>query len=160
MNNLKIETRKRERPTTTKLEFGHNQMDNFSPSGFRERIITAAANLPHVTVGTSKVSEPSSVGFHLSASQGPENGFLYKGTNEFAHVHTTGFLHISMPPAMINLLIENGWAEIHPVTRRPDFYDNIVMVYAPVDEKELSFVIELIKISYNYALGIKDSSMS
>ena len=157
MNNLKIELRKRDRPTTTKLEFGHNQVNNFSPAGFRERIIAAAANLPYVTVGMSKVSEPSSVGFHLSTYQGPENGFLYKGTNEFAHVHTTGFLHISIPPTIIDSLIENGWAEIHPVTRRPDFYDNIVMVYAPMDEVKLLFVIELIKTSYSYALGAKES---
>ncbi len=153
MATLKIVPRKGERPNTKKIEFGHDQLDKFSPAGYRERVIEEIAKLPGVTIGRSQVSEPSSVGFHLANGKGPKDAFLYQGTIEFAHIHTTGFLHISMPVSLLQPLIENGWAEFHPVTKRQEFYDNILMLYAPTTEEELEFVIEVITVSYRNALG-------
>ena len=58
-----------------------------------------------------------------------------------------------MPHSLVQAIIENGWGEIHPVTKRKEFYDNILMLYAPTTEEELKFVIELIKVSYHFAKG-------
>ena len=156
MTRFNITQRKGERPNTKKIEFGHDQLEKHSPTGYRERIIEEISKLQCVTTGRSQVSEPASIGFHLANGKGPKDAFLYQGTIEFAHIHTTGFLHISMPHSFVQPIIENGWGEIHPVTKRPEFYDNILMLYAPTTEEELKFVIELIKISYHFALGDKE----
>jgi hypothetical protein len=91
MSSLKIIPRKGNRPGTKKIEFGHEQLDTFSPDGFREKIIEEITKWDAVTIGRSQVSEPSSVGFFVLDGKGPMDSFLFNNVKEFAHIHTTGF---------------------------------------------------------------------
>ncbi len=46
-----------------------------------------------------------------------------------------------------------GWAEIHPVARMGMIPENVVMLYAPRDEAEMTVVLELVRSSLQFARG-------
>ena len=74
---------------------------------------------------------------------------------EFAHLHPPhdGSLHLVLPPAEVNEVIENGWAERHPLAGRFGMPENIVMVYGPRDEDEFHVVEALVNASHAFAGG-------
>ena len=69
---------------------------------------------------------------------------------EFAHLHPPddGSLHLSLPPAIVEAVIDNGWAERHPLAGKYGLPTNIVMVYGPRDEAELAIVEALVTASH------------
>lgn len=139
------------RPHTTGLEIPHDQLDQPSPPAIREALLEFARQLPGIVIGQSLVSEPRSIGMRLPSSNAPREAFLWG--DEFAHVHASGFLHMTLPLKWIGPLIDAGWAEMHPITKRPEFPPTIVMVYAPRDADELAFVCDLVRLSYTFACG-------
>jgi phospholipase/carboxylesterase len=72
---------------------------------------------------------------------------------EFAHLHPRrdGSLHMSLPPAIVETVVDNGWAEYHPLAGKHGLPTNIVMVYGPRDEAELDIVSALVRASNAYA---------
>jgi len=74
---------------------------------------------------------------------------------EFAHLHPPddGSLHLVLSPTEVDQVIENGWAERHPLAGRFGLPENIVMVYGPRDEEELRVVEELVRASHAFAGG-------
>ena len=72
---------------------------------------------------------------------------------EFAHLHpvSDGSLHMSLPSAIVDAVIDNGWAERHPLAGRYGLPDNIVMVYGPRDDAELAIVVQLLRASHQAA---------
>jgi hypothetical protein len=74
---------------------------------------------------------------------------------EFAHLHppSDGSLHMALPPDIVDDVIENGWAERHPLAGRHGLPDNIVMVYGPRDDEELRVVEDLVRASHAFAAG-------
>jgi hypothetical protein len=140
------------RPRTTGLEIPHDQLDQPSPPDIRAALLEFAHQLPGTMIGQSLVSEPRSIGLRLPTSTAARDAFLW--ADEFAHVHASGFLHMALPLELIEPLIDAGWAEMHPITKRPEFPATIVMVYAPRDVSELAFVCDLIRLSYTNASGI------
>jgi hypothetical protein len=50
-------------------------------------------------------------------------------------------------------VIENGWAERHPLAGQYGLPGNIVMVYGPRDEGELAVVEDLVRASHTLASG-------
>src|SRR5882757_8385108 len=119
------------RPTTTGLEIPHDQLDQFSPPEIRAALIKEAEALPGVFTGPSQVSEPSSLALRLHQPRGPWEAFLHPSRDEFGHVHRAGFMHLTMPHPVITALTMAGWVEQHPISRRPEWPDTIVMFYAP-----------------------------
>ena len=113
-----------------------------------------AAALAGVTVGPSGVSVPGARAFHLPGSPREERESFMVG-REFAHLHppADGSLHLVMPPHEVDAVIENGWAEHHPLAGRPGVPANIVMVYGPRDEGELGVVEDLVRASHAFAGG-------
>jgi phospholipase/carboxylesterase len=71
---------------------------------------------------------------------------------EFAHIHPDGSLHVSLSPERAQEAIEMGWAEPHPMAA---YIGNLgmVMLYTPLDMKELDVVFQLIVDSYNFVTG-------
>jgi hypothetical protein len=72
---------------------------------------------------------------------------------EFAHLHpaSDGSLHMVLPPEVVDQVIENGWAERHPLAGQHGLPANIVMVYGPRDDEELEVVAELLRASHAVA---------
>ncbi len=139
------------RPETTPTN-PHTQLTQNAPPELQERIFAFASALPGVVVGPSAVSVPGARAFHLpDAAEGAREAFMVE--REFAHLHpaSDGSLHMALPPDVVERVIENGWAERHPLAGRFGLPGNIVMVYGPRDEDELAVVEELVWASHAHA---------
>ncbi|MFI9510800.1 luciferase family protein [Nocardia sp. NPDC052566] len=139
------------RPTTTGREIPHDQLDQFSPPEIRAALVAQAQELPGVFTGPSQVSEPASLALRLREPRGPWAAFLHPSRDEFGHIHRSGFLHLTVPQRFIAPLTEAGWGEPHPITRRPEWPDSIVMLYAPRDADELDLAIAVLRASWQQA---------
>jgi hypothetical protein len=139
------------RPRATRTN-PHTQLDQNAPPALQERIFALARALPGVVVGASHVSVPGARAFHLPGCQRPATaGFMLE--REFAHLHpmSDGSLHMSLPPGIVDAVIDNGWAERHPLAGQHGLPTNIVMVYGPRDEAELEIVEALVRASHQAA---------
>jgi hypothetical protein len=139
------------RPTTTPTN-PHTQLDQLAPPALQERVFAAASALAGVVVGPSAVSVPGARAFHLPSCAAPaRGGFMVE--REFAHLHprSDGSLHMVLPPDVVDTVIENGWAERHPLAGRYGLPTNIVMVYGPRDDAELVVVVDLVRASHAHA---------
>ena len=136
------------RPLTTGREIPHDQLDQFSPPEIRAALVDGARALPGVFTGPSQVSEPSSLALRLTEPAGPWEAFLHPSRDEFGHIHRAGFLHLTLPLELIGPLRTAGWVEPHPISRRPEWPDTIVMLYAPRDEAELSLATAVLHASW------------
>jgi phospholipase/carboxylesterase len=139
------------RPRTTSTN-PHTQLDQNAPPELQERVFSFAQSLPGVVVGPSHVSVPGARAFHLPHSACEEAG-AFMVEHEFAHIHPPrdGSLHMTLPPGIVEKVVENGWAEPHPLAGKYGLPGNIVMVYGPRDEDELQVVTELVAASHKTA---------
>jgi Luciferase len=139
------------RPETTPTN-PHTQLTQNAPADLQERVFALASALDGVEVGPSLVSVPGARAFHLPESAQPAREAFMVG-REFAHLHpeSDGSLHLTLPPDEVNRVIENGWAERHPLAGQFGLPTNIVMVYGPRDEQELAVVEDLVCASHALA---------
>ena len=75
--------------------------------------------------------------------------------NEFAHVHPPedGSLHMMLPEDAVPQIVDLGWAEPHPMATAGMIPLTAVMVYAPRDNAEIGTVLDLLRMSYDFACG-------
>jgi hypothetical protein len=149
-----LTTRRAGAPPETTPTNPHTQLTQNAPPDLQERVFAFASALDGVDVGPSHVSVPGARAFHLPTStQDAREAFMVE--REFAHLHpaTDGSLHMSLPPDVVDTVIENGWAERHPLAGRYGLPANIVMVYGPRDDDELAVVEDLIRASHTFATG-------
>jgi Family of unknown function (DUF5519) len=141
------------RPATTPTN-PHTQLTQNAPHGLQERVFAYASSMPGVVVGPSAVSVPGARAFHLPSSSSAAREAFMVG-REFAHLHpaSDGSLHMVLAPALVDSVIENGWAERHPLAGQHGLPANIVMVYGPRDDAELAVVEDLIRSSHALATG-------
>jgi phospholipase/carboxylesterase len=136
------------RPRTTPTN-PHTQLDQNAPVALQESLFARASALPGVVVGESHVSVPGARAFHLPGCRQPAPaGFMLE--REFAHLHPArdGSLHMVLPPAIVDAVIDNGWAERHPVAGKHGLPSNIVMVYGPRNDAELEIVLALVRAAH------------
>jgi luciferase-like monooxygenase len=141
------------RPRTTPTN-PHMQLSENAPDALQERVFEFARGLPGVVVGPSAVSVPGARAFHLPAGGHPSRD-RFMVEREFAHLHPSsdGSLHMILPPDVADRVIENQWAERHPIAGRFGLPFSIVMVYGPRDKGELEVVEDLLRESHRYAMG-------
>jgi luciferase-like monooxygenase len=139
------------RPSTTPTN-PHSQLSQNAPGDLQERVFNFASSLPGVTVGPSGVSVPGARAFHLPEREDAAHEAFMVG-REFAHIHPPrdGSLHMVLPPAVVDDVIENGWAELHPLAGKYGSPANVVMVYGPRDDDELAVVEDLLRASHALA---------
>ena len=144
------------RPRTTPTN-PHTQLDQQPVAPDAERLRAALATLvfamPDVEERPSAVSVPGARALWLSdvAARGPRDAFLI-GT-EFAHLHPAPdwSLHAALPPPLAQEATDMGWAEVHPVARHGLIPPNVVMIYAPRDDREVEIVAELVRRAHAFA---------
>jgi hypothetical protein len=139
------------RPRTTPTN-PHTQLDQQAPADLQEAVFAFAQSLEGVAVGPSAVSVPGARAFHLpGCTQAGRGCFMIE--REFAHLHprSDGSLHMTLPPEIVDRVIERGWAERHPLSGKHGLPNNIVMVYGPRDAPELEVVQDLVLASYQHA---------
>ena len=143
------------RPRTTPTN-PHTQLDQNAPAALQEKLFALVRVLPGVIVGPSLVSVPGARAFHLPWCRQPTPGG-YMVEREFAHLHPAddGSLHMTLPPAIVDTVIDNGWAERHPLAGKHGLPDNIVMVYGPRDDAELEIVAALVRAAHGHACPVE-----
>ncbi len=139
------------KPQTTSTN-PHTQLDQQAPADLQEQVFDFAQSLEGVAVGTSRVSVPGARAFHLPGCAHAGHG-CFMIEREFAHLHPRrdGSLHMTLPPDVVDGVIEHGWAERHPLAGKYGLPNNIVMVYGPRDASELEVVTDLVRASYEHA---------
>jgi hypothetical protein len=104
--------------------------------------------LRDVEIGWSAISVPYARGFHLKphAAKGPAEAFQ-RGSG-FGHLHPEhdGSLHLNLPPAHYDEVLQAGWGEPHPIS-------GAMLVFGPRDEAELEVVWRPVSASHNWATG-------
>ncbi|WP_157253794.1 luciferase family protein [Nonomuraea typhae] len=138
------------------MEIPHDQLDQFSPAHIRAALVERAQALAGVFTGPSQVSEPASLALRLREPAGPWAAFLHPSADEFGHIHRAGFLHLTVPLALIEPLQRAGWIEPHPISLRPEWPDTIVMLYAPRDEAELAVAAAVLDASWLQATSSRE----
>ena len=135
------------RPTPAR-HLAHQQLTQNAPPELQETLFERARALPGVQVGPSLVSVPGARAFFLEEqmAQGPASAF--QRGREFAHLHPAydGSLHLTLPPAAVQVVLDKGWGESHPISGTP-------MIYGPRDAQELEVVWHLLLLSYRFARG-------
>jgi hypothetical protein len=136
------------RPRTTSTN-PHTQLDQNAPLALQERLYELGRSLAGVAAGRSLVSVPGARAFHLPGCTHPSHGHFMVEC-EFAHLHPPydGSLHMTLPPDIVDTVIANGWAELHPLAGRYGLPANIVMVYGPRDDEEFPIVADLLRASH------------
>ncbi len=151
---LDLPPRSGERPETTSTN-PHQQKSQNPPPEIYELLLSKAFDLPHVKRRPSAISVPGAQALWLSeaVAGGPQDAFMIG--REFAHVHPPydGSMHLMLPPAAVEELLEKGWGEPHPLVRRGQIPPSAVMVYAPRDAAEVATVLQVIVAAYRFACG-------
>ncbi|MEM6794498.1 MAG: luciferase family protein [Acidobacteriota bacterium] len=153
MNNLPA--RRGPRPQTTPTN-PHAQLDQNAPEELQRETADFMFGLSGVREVTSRVSVPGSRAMWLeeSCEAGPPHAFMVG--REFCHLHPPhdGSLHMNVPRAVLEVAVEKGWAEQHPLAARGVIPENVVMVYGPRDREELEVVKALIAEAHAFASPI------
>lgn len=147
MDSFLAQKRKGPRPKTTSTN-PHTQLDQNAPAPLQEKVFEVGKSLAGVQVGRSLVSVPGARAFHLPNCSQQSGAFMVEC--EFAHLHPAhdGSLHMTLPPDIVETVIENSWAEFHPLAGQYGLPSNIVMVYGPRDEQEFVVVADLLRASH------------
>jgi phospholipase/carboxylesterase len=116
-------------------------------------ILTQARTWPSVQEGPSRISVEGARALILDAST--VIGTAAAG-QEFCHVHAHGdhSLHASLPLLLAAAAEEAGWAEPHFLVHTGQAPPTVVMLYAPRDDAERDIVMQLVRASYEFALGV------
>jgi hypothetical protein len=151
MQSFLTHVRRGRRPRTTSTN-PHTQLDQNAPIALQEKVFEIGKSLAGVAAGQSLVSVPGARAFHLTGCAHSSHG-AFMLECEFAHLHPPhdGSLHMTLPPKIVDTVIANGWAELHPLAGRYGLPTNIVMVYGPRDDEELSIVTDLLRASHAWA---------
>lgn len=140
------------RPRTTPTN-PHTQLEQNAPAELQEKVAEFMFGLQCVDEVPSRISVPGAraMWLHDSCHAGPRNAFMVG--REFCHLHPEydGSLHLNLPDDVLDVAVEKGWAEPHPLAARGLIPRNVVMVYGPRDDDELEVVKALIAASHAFA---------
>ncbi|MEV0201645.1 hypothetical protein [Nonomuraea sp. NPDC050691] len=74
------------------------------------------------------------------------------------HIRAALVAEAQAPMPLVEPLERAGWIEPHPISRRPEWPDTIVMLYAPRDEAELAVARTVLHASWRQATASSPSS--
>lgn len=152
---LELPKRRGTRPRATTTN-PHMQLDQNAPVDLQDRLRNHALALPGVSPGVSQVSVPGSVAFFLTApAEQPVLPDVLGGEWGHIHPHSDGSLHLNVPTALAEQLIEAGWAEFHCLVARGIIPPMVVMLYGPRDEEEFAVSAAIVEEAYLAAGGAR-----
>lgn len=132
----------------------HSQLSQNAPAHLQAKVRNHALSLPGVRPGKSNVSVPGATAFFLDRPPGiPQVPDLFGG--EWGHIHPEddGSLHLTVPTALAEQLIELGWAEYHNVVTQGLLPPVIIMLYGPRDDREVEVANTILDAAYAAAGG-------
>ncbi|WP_253259840.1 luciferase domain-containing protein [Subtercola boreus] len=131
------------------------QLTERSPAALWGRLVGAVFELDGVVEGHSQVSPPSSRAVFLAdqlVERAPETSLAPGRRLEPVHLHgvTDTSIHLCLPAERGAELTDLGWGEPH---QYEDFGTEF-MIYGPRDERELTFVLSVVRESIGFARGL------
>lgn len=147
-NPTALPERKRARPPTHQ-GMPHAQIGIQPVVAINAELFRRSFSLPNVQNRPTVISVPGARALWLTENVSLAHPEVIARGREFAHIHPDGSLHLSLPPERAREAVEKGWAEPHPIASYLGI-EGMVMVYTPLDEKELDVVFQLIVESYNF----------
>lgn len=108
------------KPTTTPSN-PHMQLNQQPPDRtLVNELMNWAFSLAHITQQHSKISVPGAQAMCLSQNKMCSQCNAFMVENEFAHFHPApdGSMHLGLPLADAEYVIEQGWGELHPVVKK------------------------------------------
>lgn len=131
----------------------HTQIGVIPPDGIMEKLANFCFSLPHVTEEPTQISVPGARALWLDNSVHAAHPETMLVGREFAHIHPDASLHIPLPKGRADEIIQLDWAETHPVANRVGV-PGLVLIYTPMNDKELQVVKQFIRESYEYVTGL------
>ena len=156
MTSMDLPLRAGDRPRAT-ATLPHSQLDQ-QPASTRDldSVLAEAATWPHVTLQPSRIAVEGSRALVLTddADTGPTEAFMIG--REFCHGHAGGdsSLHAALPPHLATAAQQAGWGEPHYLVHTGQAPPSLTMLYAPRDEAERAVILRLVRVSYEFALGV------
>jgi len=143
------------RPETTAI-IPHQQLNQRPASRIIEILWTESRTLPNVYARESRMARPGTRALCLSAEPAGRSSEAFIDGPEFCHLHPLpeGSLHLTLPAPYRQLLVQLGWAEVHPLAGAGSITDALVMIFAPRDEEELAVVLHCLGVSRDFAAGL------
>lgn len=150
-----LPARRGPRPTTTPTN-PHTQLDQNAPVELQNRLRDHALSLPGVRRGVSRVSVPGNVAFFLDEpAKAPSIPDILGGEWGHIHPHSDGSLHLNVPTALAERVIEAGWAEFHTLVAPGVLPPLVIMLYGPRDDDELDVCEAVVEEAYRAAGGAR-----
>lgn len=151
---LKIPPREGPRPVTTPCA-PHTQISQNPDAAAFRAFGDRAFDFPFVIRRPSMISVPGAEALCLEHGTGCGCREAFMIGNEFAHVHPPqdGSLHMMLPEDAVPKIVDLGWAEPHPMAEAGIIPPTAVMVYAPRNSGEIETVVDLLRLSYDFARG-------
>jgi phospholipase/carboxylesterase len=121
-----------------------------------EQLGTHAFALAKVIEAPTRIAPPGSRALTLDSDDARGDSHAFMVDLEFAHIHNPpiGSMHMTLPPSLRDAAIERGWALRHPLALRGIVSPDIVFVFAPRSDAELSAAKVLLEASHAYATGV------
>lgn len=118
-----------------------------------EELTLFAFSLPHVVEAHTQIAPPGSRALTLSPADASKNRNAFMVDYEFAHIHNPpiGSLHLTLPDALIDLVLRKNWGLRHPLAVQGRVSPNIMFIFAPRTHYELETVKEILLQSYTFS---------
>lgn len=130
------------------------QLEQFPPDWqIISQLADFAFSLPDVIERPTRVAPDGSRALTLAPhAVGAHRQALLVDT-EFAHIHNppVGSMHMTLPESLRTLALQKGWALRHPFAVRGLGSPDVVFVFAPRNEEELTWAKALLLASHAYA---------
>lgn len=140
-------------PIETTPGVPHVQIGVEAVPELQAELLRRVSALPGVDVRHTVIGMWGAKGFWLLEDLAlARPGVIYRG-REFAHLHTDGSLHASLPPERAFEAVAAGWAVRHPSAQYHARLEGFVMLYTPRTKAELDVTLRLIVDGYNYVTG-------
>lgn len=131
----------------------HIQIDAVPVPAVDAELRRRVFRLPGIEDRPSDRSLPGARGLALTGDLSLARPDVIAGSNEFAHIHPDGSLHVWLPVDRAVEVDQAKWGELHPWVERDGFWDGVVMVFTPETPEELEVTIRLIVDAYNFVTG-------
>lgn len=109
--------------------------------------------LPGIEDSASDRSLPGARGLTFASDIEIVRPDVIAGSNEFAHIHPDGSLHVWLSVESAIEVDQKSWGELHPWVDRDNFWDGVAMVFTPQTTEELDVTIEIVVDAYNFVTG-------
>lgn len=131
----------------------HVQIDVQAVPELQAELLRRVSALPGLDIRPTVIGMFGAKGFWLLEDvQLARPEVIYHG-REYAHLHTDGSLHASLPPKRAFEAVAAGWAIRHPSAQYHDRLEGFVLLYTPRTPEELDITFQLIVDGYNFVTG-------